>query len=128
MIVLDTHAVLWLADDPRRLGRVIRRELDRSDRRLVSAITAWELGTLVRRGRIALTLGVEDWLRAAVVTERLEIAPVTAEIACAAAALDERFHGDPADRLIYATAQVHGCPLGTKDARIAAFDPRRTVW
>ena len=128
MIVLDTHAVLRLADDPRRLGRVVRREIDRADRRLVSAISAWELGTLVRRGRIGLPFSPEDWLRAAVVAEDLEIAPVTSEIAFAAAALDERFHGDPADRLIYATAQVHGCALASKDAKIASFDPQRTVW
>lgn len=128
-VVLDTHALLWLLDRPDQLGPDARRLVVGADRLLVSAITAWELGTLVRRGRIALSLGVRDWLRAAISAEpRLEVRPVDAEIALTAAALDDGFPGDPADRLIYATAVVHACPLASKDARMTAFAPDRVSW
>lgn len=129
MLVLDTHALLWLVDRPQALGPRLTAAIERTDRLLVSVMTAWEVGTLVRRGRIALSLPVLEWMRAAVASDpRLAIAPVGADIALAAAALDDGFGGDPADRLIYATALVHACPLGTRDARISAFDPERAVW
>jgi PIN domain nuclease of toxin-antitoxin system len=118
-----------LVDRPATLGPVVGAAIADSDRLLVSAISAWEIGTLVRRGRIRLTLPVLDWLRAAVASDpRLEIAPVGADIAIAAAGLGDAFGGDPADRLIYATALAYNCPLGTKDERISAFDPARTCW
>jgi len=53
---------------------------------------------------------------------------LTAEVAVSAALLGEAFPGDPADRIIYATASVLGAPLVTRDAALRAFDPVRTRW
>jgi AcrR family transcriptional regulator len=88
----------------------------------------WELGMLVRRGRLSLDRDVARWVRHALADARVAVLAPGADIALAAALLDETFPGDAADRLIYATARHAGAPLVTRDARIARFDPDRAVW
>lgn len=85
-----------------------------------------ELADLVERGRIELGLPTRSWIRAAISQERVEILPLSPEIAVDAAQLS--FVGDPFDRVIYATARANDAPLVTRDERIRAFDPGRTIW
>ena len=81
------------------------------------------------RGRIALDRELERWVREALAQPGVVALPLTPKIALGAALLErEEFAGDPADRLIYATARDRGAPLVTRDARIREFDPRGTVW
>ena len=83
---------------------------------------------LVRRGRIRLDREVAVWVRQALNEPRLRAVAPDADVALAAALLDDGFPGDPADRLIYATARQAGCRLVTRDERIAAFDRARALW
>jgi PIN domain nuclease of toxin-antitoxin system len=83
---------------------------------------------LVGRGRIRLDREIAAWVRHALVDRRLRVIPPDADVALAAALLGDDFPGDPADRLIYATARQAGCRLVTRDERIARFDAPRTVW
>ena len=83
---------------------------------------------LVERGRIALDRDVSAWVRQALAHDHVEPIPLEADAAVAAARLGPRFPGDPADRLIYATARLLRAPLVTKDARLRAFDAAGTVW
>jgi PIN domain nuclease of toxin-antitoxin system len=86
----------------------------------------WELGTLVRRGRISLDRDITTWV--ALGDPRIAVLAPEAEVALAAAMLDDSFAGDPADRLIYATARRAGARLMSRDHRIARFDPGRVFW
>ncbi len=128
MIVADTHAWLWWTDDPGRLSDAARTAIEADDRVLVSAISCLELSTLVRRGRIAVDRPVDSWIAQALGGEPFETVPVTPRIASAAGLLPEGFPGDPADRIIYATALSVGARLVTRDDAIRAFDARATVW
>ena len=83
---------------------------------------------LVARGRIQLDRDVGVWVRQALAHERARELPVTAQVAVRAALLDERFPGDPADRLIYAAALEAGAKLITKDSELRAFDSVTAVW
>jgi PIN domain nuclease of toxin-antitoxin system len=96
----------------------------------VSAISAWEVATLEQRGRITLDRPAARWVRAALTHDpRIVELPVDAGIAVRAASLaDEGLPGDPADRLIYATAVQRGGRLITKDRTLRTPDRRRTVW
>jgi PIN domain nuclease of toxin-antitoxin system len=104
------------------------RAIDAADRIGVSSISVWELGMLVRRGRLSLDRDVVRWVRQALAHERVDVLSPGAEVALAAALLDDGFPGDPADRLIYASARHAGASLVSRDARIARFDPARVVW
>ncbi len=129
VIVLDTHAWLWWASNPELLSARAREAIDRADRVGVCTISCWEVTMLVVRGRIALDREVGVWVGQALAHERVEPLPLTAEVAVSAGLLDrERFRGDPADRIIYATARASGSLLATKDAGLRAFDPQSTLW
>jgi len=128
VIVADTHTWLWWTDDPGRLSEAARTAIEVADRVLVSAISCLELSTLVRRGRIAVDRPVEAWIAQALGGERFEAVPVTPRIASAAGLLPDAFPGDPADRIIYATALSVGARLVTRDDAIHACDARSTVW
>jgi len=128
MIVLDTHAWLWWATGDDRLSRTVREAL--VDQPLgVSAMSCFEVARLAARGRIGLDRHVGLWVRQALAHEQVEPLALDPEIATSAALLDANaFPGDPADRIIYATALAAGAVLATKDRRLRAFDPARTLW
>jgi PIN domain nuclease of toxin-antitoxin system len=128
VIVLDTHAWIWWRADPGRLSAPAADVISSADRIGLSSISVWELGMLVRRGRISLDRDVARWVRQALADARIALLAPGADVALAAALLDDAFPGDPADRLIYAAARQAGAPLVTRDARIAQFDPARVVW
>jgi PIN domain nuclease of toxin-antitoxin system len=126
--VLDTHAWLWWIDDDPRLSSAARSAIDASAELFVSAISIWELATLERLGRLKLTPDSRLWVRRALALPGVVPAPVTPEIGMLAGSLPLPFHGDPADRIIYATAVSNDVRLVTGDRRIARHDPLRVVW
>ncbi|MCP9484700.1 MAG: type II toxin-antitoxin system VapC family toxin [Gaiellaceae bacterium MAG52_C11] len=127
--MLDTHAWIWWVDDPRRLSQRARTAIETADRIGVSAISCWEVGTLVARGRLALDRDVRVWVDQALTRERVEPLPVSPTVALAAAMLDrQRFPLDPADRVVYSTALAEHRTLVTKDRLLRAYDPDRTLW
>jgi PIN domain nuclease of toxin-antitoxin system len=129
MVVLDTHAWLWLNDDPGRLSRAARAAVDAADSVGVPAVSCWELGMLVLRGRIALDREVSAWVQQALSRPGTVALPLSPMVALAAALLEgEGLEGDPPDRFIYAAARDAGAKLVTRDSRLREFDPRGTVW
>jgi PIN domain nuclease of toxin-antitoxin system len=127
VIVLDTHAWIWLVSDPDQLGSAARRAIERDRSRGIAAISCWEVAMLAARGRIELDRDAVSWMDDALEAEELELLPLTPAVAVASAQLGE-FHGDPADRMIVATALTHGAVLVTKDERIRALKLVKTVW
>lgn len=128
LIVLDTHAWVWWATDAPQLSDTAREHIEAAPRLGVSPMSCWEVASLVRRGRLGLTAPVGPWIAAALSRDRVELLPLSPATAIFAGSLAEPFPGDPADRLIYATALTQEAQLVTKDARIRDFDPDRTVW
>lgn len=119
MILLDTHTLIWLDAGLDTLGTKARAQLDSAslDERLtVSAISFWEVGMLVNKGRLQMDLDMLQW-RSELLSGGLRELAVTGPIGIEAAAL-ARFHGDPADRLIVATAIRENLLLATADEAI----------
>jgi len=110
--------MLWLRLGVPRLGTSARREIDQawqSNEVGVSAISFWEVAMLKDKGRIRFPLDVGLWRREQLAQGLIEIS-VDGEIATRAGLLPD-MHGDPADRLIVATA-LAGHRLVTADQRI----------
>ncbi len=129
MILLDTHVLVWAIADSKRLSRAASREIARSSRHgglAVSAITLWELALLVTRGNIQAYGTVEASVK--LLTEGVTIKPITVEIAALANQFPDDYPGDPADRLIGATARAEGLTLITRDENIRRSPLIRTVW
>jgi len=127
VIVLDTHAWIWLVSDPDQLGGAARKAIDRDRSRGISAISCWELAMLAARGRIELDRDPVTWMDDALEADDIELLPLTPAVAVASTQLGN-FHGDPADRLIVATALTHGAVLITKDERIRELNLVKTLW
>ena len=130
MIVLDTHALIWVVNDDPKLGSAARAAIDdtvRTDFALVSAITAWEIALLAEKGRLHLAREVGSWIKTALALPGIKFAPVEPEIAVDSVRLPGSFHADPADRLIVATARHWGVPLLTADDAILDYGARGHV-
>ena len=122
MILLDTHALVWMdADDP-SLGRTARRAIQqawKAQQMAVSAVSFWECAMLHARGRITLPKSPLAW-RGDLIAAGLIEWPVDGEIAILAADL-ELLHKDPADRFIVATAISRRAALLTADERLLGW-------
>ncbi len=121
MILLDTHVLLWQERGDRRLGLQARRTLERALQAgdaAISAISFWEIGMLIRKGRLDFRLDLDAWHQDLLDQGLVEIA-VDGRTA-ARAGLLPNMHGDPADRIIVATALVGGHQLVTADRLILA--------
>ena len=128
VIVLDTHAWIWWLAEPAKLGKRAREHLASASRIGVSAISCWEVATLVAKRRLGLDRDVLEWLEAASTQPRVDLIPITPAIAARSTRLPPEFHADPADRIIVATAAIFGATLVTKDDGIRGFSGVPTAW
>jgi PIN domain nuclease of toxin-antitoxin system len=84
----------------------------------LAAVSLWEAQMLHAKGRLVLDRPFDIWIRDAAAATTIEIAPLDVEVVIALDGLPASFHGDPADRLIVATARAYRIPLATHDRRI----------
>ena len=128
-ILLDTHCWMWMQfGQEKRFSRAAHSALLRSAQRgamCVSVISVWEVGMLEAKGRLELKMSCVEWVNQALATPGLSLYPLTPEIAIESSRLPGRFHGDPADRILLATARMTGARLLTKDERLLAYGRQR---
>ncbi|MXW68236.1 MAG: type II toxin-antitoxin system VapC family toxin [Gemmatimonadales bacterium] len=124
MILLDTHVLVWLVEDDRRLGPGARSRIERTrdaEGLGVSAITPWEIAMLVATGGLHLALEVGVWVDRALSLPAVALLPIEPAIAVDSVRLPGEFHADPADRLIVATARHWPATLLTGDQAILRY-------
>jgi len=120
-VLLDTHIWVWWLTPDSPLSRAERDALDtKAVRRelFLPAISLWEAQVLHARRRLDLPLPFAEWLARASDDRMISVLPLGVEVVLALDSLPASFHGDPADRLIVATARAHALPLATHDAVI----------
>jgi PIN domain nuclease of toxin-antitoxin system len=124
VILLNSCAAIWAAANDPSLKASTTSLIDdaaRDDMLALSSITAWEIGTLIRRGRLRVQGSGETFLSCIFEAPGVRELPVNRKIATHAAMLGDDFHGDPANRIIIATAIVRRCRLITRDRLILAY-------
>lgn len=123
-LLLDTHIWLWGLLEPGRLGSRTSGELrDSANEIWLSPISIWEALLLHTKGKIHLSVDLDEWLAES--TAGLREAPLTHQIALVAQQLD--LHQDPADRFLAATAQVLDLTLVTADTRLLGLANIKTL-
>lgn len=125
MILLDTHVLVWFAEDNPHLGRKTANLTDAAlqrDEVTVAAISFWEIAMLAQKGRLRLEVSPSA-LRRKTLEQGIDEVALSGEIGIAAAQLAD-FHGDPTDRMIVATALSIGATLITADESILHWHKR----
>ena len=129
MTVVDTHAVIWLTQEPAKLSPVASRALleARADGTLAIAdITLREIAWSISTGRVLVSTPLGTYL--AFVESLFNVVAINGAIAERSFQFSRRYPRDPADRLIGATAAVHGERLVTKDRAIQTSGEVNCVW
>jgi PIN domain nuclease of toxin-antitoxin system len=130
LIVLDTHALIFDALTPARLSARARKAIDLAytHRELAcSDISLWEISMLIAHKRLNPAIDARQFLDDMIAARRVRVLPITAEIAVLSQS-DIFSHGDPADRLIAATARLHRAALITSDAKLRKLKEVTTIW
>jgi PIN domain nuclease of toxin-antitoxin system len=123
-MLLDTQAAVWLAIG-QHLGRQTQKLVNQAlsdDRLAMSAVSFWEMAMLIAKRRLRTRKSAGE-LRAELIVAGIRELPLTGEIAILAGEL-EGLNGDPADRMIAATAIVHDAILVTADAKLLRWRHR----
>ena len=129
MILIDTHALVWAVDDSKKLSRAAASAIRRARNSggiAISAISVWEISSLLARGRVRAYGTLEASIK--MFLEGVAVRPITAEICALGALFPEDYSHDPADRIIGGTARAEGLTLITHDERIRRSSLLRTVW
>jgi len=129
MIIIDTHIWIWLVSDPEKLSEKAVSAIEYSKIIGVCPISCWEISTKVTNGKLSLDRNIDVWVQQALARPRITLIDMSSEIAVLAGKLgNEGLHGDPADRLIVATAIHHGADLVSKDRAIRLFPKVHSIW
>ena len=127
VIVADTHAWLWWVSQKDLLSTAARNALDAGEAVAISAISLLEIATAEHRGRIVLDSPLRDWVNLAIGRTATIVLPVDVDIAIIAGQMIRQI-GDPADRIIVATALRNDSKLVTRDGRIRKSGLVETTW
>lgn len=123
-ILLDTHTIIWALIEPEELTVTSKKIIEQAqdeNRLLLSSISLWEIAMLKSKKRINIYEPIKEFLRSISNIEGIKIVDILPEIAAESTLLGEQFHGDPADRIITATAIHMSAILFTRDNQILSW-------
>ena len=132
LILLDTHTWIWWLAEPQKLSKRASEAIQKAERESqvgIAAISCWGVSMLVARGRIGFAMDVETWIEKALSLPSVRFLDLTPKIAVLSTRLpDGKTPANPADRILIATAQIHACPLVTKDLEIQNYPHVASLW
>ena len=131
MIVIDTHTLLWWVSGDKSLSKAAEKIINETlidNEIIISSISVWEISMLIEKGRLVLSMDIENWINEVSAIEGVRFMPVDNEIAIKSTKLPGEFHKDPADRIIVATARKLAVPLVTIDEKITTYLHVKTIW
>ena len=118
--MLDTCALLWLAQGGGELSEAALQGIEAAPVVYVSAISGFEIGIKVQKGKLELPARPADWFAAVLAHHDIEVLPLVLEVCIRATELPA-IHADPCDRMIIAAAQMHHVPVVTTDPLFSRY-------
>jgi PIN domain nuclease of toxin-antitoxin system len=119
-VILDTCALLWVAQGGGALSVTALQRIDAAPVVSVSAISGFEIGIKVQKGKLRLPVPPADWFAAVLTHHQIEVLALDLDICLRSTALPP-IHSDPCDRMIIAAAQVYHLPVVTTDPLFARY-------
>ena len=131
MLILDTCAIIFDSLDPDRLSKKAAAAIVQADNAGTLAccdISLWEIAMLASKGRLDPGTDSQRFINLVLAARNIKVLPITPEIAARSAQADFCPHGDPADRIIAASAILHKSKLATSDQKLATVSGLHIVW
>jgi PIN domain nuclease of toxin-antitoxin system len=131
VLILDTCALIFDALTPERLSAKASaaiKQADKAGRLACADISLWEIAMLISKGRIDPGTDPKTFIQLVLAARAIKVQPVTPEIAAKSVQTNFCSHGDPADRLIAATAMLSKARLVTSDKKLADVSGLQIVW
>ena len=129
-MLVDTQVVFWLAQVPSMLTDVATKAIRDARRETgatyISDKTLWELAMMIHRGVVDVRTTPRDFLDT--VSKLFKVLPITPAVAERSVQFSRNFPRDPSDRIIAATALVHGYKLVTADEAIRLAGEVPCIW
>lgn len=122
--LLDTCAIIWIANFApvsRKVAIMVSENSASQDRLSVSAMSAWEIGMLVAKGRLPTTKYALTWFNEFVAQMGALVLETSPTVLVASSYLPAPIHNDPTDRILIATAREHDLTIITRDRAILAY-------
>jgi PIN domain nuclease of toxin-antitoxin system len=119
--LIDTCAMIWATNLAPLTGEAVAVMTERDAKLNVSAMSAWEVGMLVSKGRLPATKGALEWFLDFVAQAAVNVLDVTPTLLVASSYLPQPIHNDPTDRILIATAREHDLTIITRDRAILAY-------
>ncbi|WP_306252303.1 type II toxin-antitoxin system VapC family toxin [Parvularcula sp. IMCC14364] len=123
-VLLDTCALIWLANKEAVEIKALDVIAEAWEAKLpvcVSPISAWEIGMLHSKGKLPSTLEPKEWLRQFIAQAKFSWVEMSWELLVTSSSLPGNINGDPADRIIAATARQNGYMLITRDRNLLNY-------
>lgn len=124
LLLLDTHVIVWSLMQPNELSDSIIKTINSAQENgnlLLSSISLWEIAMLKAKKRINIYQPIKEFLKTIVDIDGMNIVDLSSGIAAESTLLVDDFHGDPADRIIAATAIETGAIILTRDSKILSW-------
>lgn len=131
MILLDTQVIIWWLDNPKKIPVKVQKVIEKEKTQgilAISSISIWEIYLKIKKGKLKLISDVDSWLEKIENLPFINFIPVNNKIAAKSVNLPGKFHDDPADRIIVATARETGAVLITSDEKIRKYSEVQTLW
>jgi PIN domain nuclease of toxin-antitoxin system len=124
-LLLDTCAAIWVTENDPRLKPAALAEISAAGSRgetiYVSPISAWEIGNLARKRRFISSLPPRRWFDRLLAAPGVGLAEMPVNVLLESTMLPGKFHTDPADRIIAATAREYGYRVVTRDTALLDY-------
>jgi PIN domain nuclease of toxin-antitoxin system len=120
-VILDTCALLWLAQGSGVLSEAALQSIDDAPVVYVSAISGFEIGSNVLQRKLSLPAQPGDWFATVLQYHAIDMLPLDVDTCIRSTELPA-IHADPCDRMIIAAAQLHRLPVVTTDAVFLRYD------
>jgi PIN domain nuclease of toxin-antitoxin system len=128
MLLLDTHAFIWLATDLTQLTESAKSAIRSHASELhISAVSTLEISLLTKCSKLKWGKNPLSRFERALAHHCVTEVPIDSKIAWTSGQLPP-IHRDPFDRIIIATAQLNSMTILTKDRIIPTYPKVKVVW
>jgi PIN domain nuclease of toxin-antitoxin system len=128
-VLMDTHIWYWFVGGDKTLPAKVIDVINQAaleDSLYLAAISVWEIAMMENKGRIQFQIPILQWIEEALKNVPIQLLALHPAIAVESCHLDD-LHGDPADRMIVATARVENLTLITRDIKIQNYAKQNKV-